>query len=508
MQDEHDIMVLARNRSDLLCDLAQGLGEGGGLRLLDSEGKEIWRQGAASGDTCGCAFRQELRVPIGTYGSLCLGSPAGEDLPDDGPGAERIAGALGKVLASSLEAELELNHLVDDHIATTNQLISLYNIIYGSGDSLDPADKFQIITAEACRQTQSEMAVLQIEDPAHRGLFFSPAGEGCEDRARELMRLVGSEARSRIDPEHHIVCAPIAAGDALAGRLITAGSRHPEGFKARDLKLVQAMADLAARFLLTARLQAQALQTLRLEQELEIAAHIQEMLVPRRQPEIPELDVAAACNPASRIGGDFYALRPLPGGGLVFAFGDVAGKGIPAALVMAMTRAAVVSLSGLHEEPGAALQRLNDALFDDLERVGKFVTLVLGRFDPAHGELEFANAGHSPVLHFQGHSPDARLLTPGAPPLGVVADLGAVTERLDLAGGGMLVVASDGLTEARSRGGEFFGLDRLALVLGEGRGSTARDLASSTLGAVEEFAAGEKQADDQTLLILRGRKTQ
>lgn len=504
MQDETGLRVLARNRADLLEDVARGFAGGGGFSLLDSHGNEVWRGGGnpANGDG------GSIRVPVGTYGSLCLSAAAGEDLQGGGSAVERMAEALGKVLASSLEAELELNHLVDDHIATTNQLISLYNIIYGSGDSLDPADKFQIITSEACRQTQSEMAVLLIDDPAHRGLFFSPCGEGREAKALELLDLVGREKRSRIDPLHHIVFAPIAAGETPAGLLMTAGSRHPEGFKARDLKLVQAMADLAARFLLTARLQAQALQTLRLEQELEIAAHIQEMLVPRHQPDIPDLDVAAVCNPASRIGGDFYVLRPLPSGGLAFAFGDVAGKGIPAALVMAMARAAVVSLSGLHEEPGAALQRLNDALFDDLERVGKFVTLVLGRFDPSRGVLELANAGHSPVLHFPGNGAEPRLLTPGAPPLGVVPVLGAVTERLDLAGEGMLVVASDGLTEARSPDGAFFGLERLTAALVQGRGRSARDLASSALSAVDGFAAGAKQADDQTMLILRGRQAQ
>ncbi len=502
MPDETGLWVLARNRADLLEDMARGFSGSGGLRLIDSRGNEVWRQGGRSS----CEDEGMIRVPVGAYGSLCFDTVPGEDLRHGRPDLEYMAGALGKVLASSLEAELELNHLVDDHIATTNQLISLYNIIYGSGDSLDPADKFQIITAEACRQTQSEMAVLLIDDPAHRGLFFSPSGGEGKAKALELLELAGREDKSRIDPVHHIVCAPIAAGDKHTGRLLTVGSRHPEGFKARDLKLVQAMADLAARFLLTARLQAQALHTIRLEQELEIAARIQEMLVPKHQPEIPGLDVAAVCNPASRIGGDFYALRPLTQGGLAFAFGDVAGKGIPAALVMAMARAAVVSLSGLHEEPGAALQRLNDALFDDLERVGKFVTLVLGRFDPGGGLLELANAGHSPVLYFPGSGEQPHLLTPGAPPLGVVPDLEAATERLDLACGGMLVVASDGLTEARSPGGEFFGLENLTTALMQGRETNARDLASSTLLAVEGFAAGADQADDQTLLILRGRR--
>jgi sigma-B regulation protein RsbU (phosphoserine phosphatase) len=188
---------------------------------------------------------------------------------------------------------------------------------------------------------------------------------------------------------------------------------------------------------------------------------------------------------------------------LVFALGDVAGKGVPAALLMAMTRTILVTLSRHQSEPMGILRGVNDVLYEDLEKVGKFVTLVVGRYRTDGARIDLANAGHSPVLLLADPHTDPVLIAPQLPPLGVVPEVCGESAGFSLSEGGMLAIMSDGLTEARNPGGEFFGTGRLQAMLREGSQIEPRTLGESIFRRVEVFAAGAPRADDQTLLLLR-----
>jgi phosphoserine phosphatase RsbU/P len=275
------------------------------------------------------------------------------------------------------------------------------------------------------------------------------------------------------------------------------------GYKAKDLKLVRALSELAAGFVTTARLQDQVIASLRLEQEIEIASRIQGQLLPRQLPDCPGLSLAAACQPALHVGGDFYTVVRQEGGDLVFALGDVAGKGVPAALLMAMARTILMTLSRRQSDPMEILRGVNDVLYEDLEKVGKFVTLVVGRYRATGARLDLANAGHSPVLVLADPDSDPVLLAPQLPPLGVVPEVCGESVGFSLPEGGMLAIMSDGLTEARSPTGEFFGAGRLRAILRGGTHVEPRTLGESILREVEAFTAGAPRADDQTLFLLR-----
>ncbi len=505
----------AANRGELLAALQQRLcADGSSLQLLDPAGATVWPEpegepAAVSEPTAAPAISpiHPSRIPLGPYGVLQVspaGVPAGTASISTGSGAvgAGFESALGTLLAANLEAEAELDQLVDDHIATTNQLLALYKIINGTLETWALPAKLEVILAEAARQTTAGQAVLYLDNPRRPLVLGQGPKSPARERALALLESSRHEEKARIDPAGSFVTAPIVVHGQVAGALVvtdpTAGS-----YKAKDLKLVRALSELAAGFVTTARLQDQVIANLRLEQEIEIASHIQTLLLPEELPDCPGLRLTAACRPAFHVGGDFYTVVRQAGGDLVFGLGDVAGKGVPAALLMAMARTVLVTLSGRGSGPLEILRGVNEALYGDLEKVGKFVTLVVGRYRAADGRIDLANAGHSPVLLLRNAQTDPVLIPPHLPPLGVVPEVDGEPTVVSVKEGGMLAIMSDGLTEARSPAGEFFGAGRLQELLRAGLRMEPRMLGEAIFREVELFSAGAPRADDQTLLLLR-----
>lgn len=498
MKPDEACRSFAESRGDLLRHLGKLIcPDSGSIRLLDPAGGFVW----SSSDVVSADDAATVKVDLGGYGSLQI-APAAAARAE--PHVEAWTKALGELLTLGMESEAEFNDLADDHIATTNQLLALYQIINRTRDTWELPAKMEAIIAEAARQTTAGQATLLLSDERwplriHRG----PEGSSRE-AAITLLDALRSDERPRIDPAGRYVIAPIRSRDRIAGSLLVTDP-PASGYKAKDLKLVQALSELAAGFLSTAHLQEQVIANLRLEQEIEIASRIQALLLSRRMPECPGLDLTAACRPAFHVGGDFYAAERAPGGDLFFAFGDVAGKGVPAALFMAMTRTVLMTLGREEVDPMAILRRVNDVLYDDLEQAGKFVTLVVGRYSPGDGRIELANAGHSPVIVLPDRHGEPILMTPHLPPLGVIPAFEEASVSLPLGPGGLLAVMSDGLSEARSPAGEFFGTTRLQELLRAGASGAVAALAESVFSEVESFSDGAPRADDQTLLLLQRR---
>ena len=227
--------------------------------------------------------------------------------------------------------------------------------------------------------------------------------------------------------------------------------------------------------------------------------------MPRRLPRTRGLEVAAACRPASQVGGDFYVVLELADGRCAFALGDVAGKGVPAALIMAMTRTVFRALAPHAGGSGKLLQQISSVLFDDLEEVQKFVTMVVGIFDPRTRTIQLSNAGHSPVLYRSSPEASFRMLEPVLPPLGVLPEMAGELLELPLPPGALLVTASDGITEARNTDAEMFGDDRFVAALARCGSQGAAAIVQEVLAEARRFAGDAAQSDDQTLLLLWGR---
>jgi sigma-B regulation protein RsbU (phosphoserine phosphatase) len=485
-------------RSDILTQLARELvGPSGAMRVLDMRGDVIWPEGAA-------VPAGGVTVPLGIYGGLRIVVPETQEPYDLLQG--RIYRALGTVLEGYLESEIELNRLMDEHVTTTNQLIAIFNITRSTNETWELGGKLQVIVEEAGRQTGCRRAILEIEieGETKRFIWRSGAGEDPDTLGKILESVHANDEAHVSPPPLGYIATPIKVHDAATGWIIASERKSSASpFVARDLKILQVLSDLAAGFVLTSRLQNQVIENLRTEKELETASQIQRMLIPRNLPRVPRFELGAACRPARQVGGDFYNVQETAGGDLVFALGDVAGKGVPAALLMAMTRSVCRTLRTMGSSPDEALSVINDVLYEDLTGAEKFVTLVVGRYYAKDRRIELANAGHSPVFHLPAGAREPALLEPQAPPIGVIPDLAVESTVLELSPGSILAIASDGLHEMPNAAGELMGIERVGRALARAASKSSGEIVTQLLAEAQRFSGGSKQWDDQTLLILK-----
>lgn len=234
--------------------------------------------------------------------------------------------------------------------------------------------------------------------------------------------------------------------------------------------------------------------------ELSIGRQVQVALLPKAEPVVPGWSIWIYTRPANHVGGDLIDFLPLQAGAAGLALGDVAGKGLGAALLMAKLQATLRAIAPEYDHLGEVGARLNRTLCRD-GLPNRFATLVYAHLEPGSGAVRVLNAGHVPPVVLSAHGAD-RLLAP-ALPLGITLDAAFDEQRLSLQTGEMLVVYSDGLSEATNAAGEFYGEQRLHQVWTALRGSTAAAAGRILLADVEQFIAGAPQEDDLSLLVIQ-----
>ncbi len=291
-----------------------------------------------------------------------------------------------------------------------------------------------------------------------------------------------------------LLCAPMTVSKRPIGAIELVNKKGGDGcFSEGDIHPLRVLASSAALAIANAKMAKSLLEAQRVGRDLELAAEIQRSLLPDEQPGLP---IAGANVPARGISGDFYDFLPLPEGRLAFCLGDVSGKGMNAALLMAKTVSLHRCLAKRLARPGEVLAVLNDELAETATR-GMFVTMVAGIYDSRRGRVTCANAGHEPpVWHRTAGVFDA--LPAEAPPLGILPSAGPLPEREFSLEGGTLYVFSDGLTEAETEGGAALGRPGLEALI-------ARFASESLAVRLEEILAEVRSAgqrDDLTLLAL------
>jgi sigma-B regulation protein RsbU (phosphoserine phosphatase) len=249
----------------------------------------------------------------------------------------------------------------------------------------------------------------------------------------------------------------------------------------------------------------------RMEQELDVARRIQTSFLPERCPNIPGWDLAAVWRSARQVGGDFYDFFPLAPragdaksqatrSGVVIA--DVAGKGVPAALFMALSRTLVRTGAIPGRAPRLAISRTNDLILADA-RSDLFVTLFYGILQPDSSRFEYVNAGHMPPLLVQGADGTVEELRTGGMALGVLPNLEFEQRTVRLLPEDVLVLYTDGVTDAQDVSQNMFGKERLIELVQQHRHLPAKELAQKIDEAVASFVGDALQFDDFTLVVAR-----
>jgi len=239
----------------------------------------------------------------------------------------------------------------------------------------------------------------------------------------------------------------------------------------------------------------------RYTKELEIAKEIQDTFLPESVPAIPGIGIAAATIPAMEIGGDFYDFIPAGEGRWGIVMADVSGKGISAALFMALSRTLLHVSGGTASDPTAAVRQANQWIYED-GRSSMFVTVFYGVLDPAAMQFSYVNAGHNPPLLVREAGGEELLGSRGIA-LGVVPEVSIASTTLDLRPGDLLVLYTDGVTEAFNDLNEAFGEERLSAFLLANRALPARAVLDELVAEIRRFAGGAAQSDDITLVVVK-----
>jgi phosphoserine phosphatase RsbU/P len=303
---------------------------------------------------------------------------------------------------------------------------------------------------------------------------------------------------------------PLTVKEKLLG-IISLGEKRSEApYTGTDLRLLKSVAMQTGLALANAQLTAAIAEEVsrreKMTREVEIAREVQERLFPQKVPAVAGLDVSGRCRTALGVGGDYYDFLALPEGKLGVALGDVSGKGIAAALTMASLQASLrADATRAGNDIAGLVARVNQMVFD-ASAEDRYATFFYAQYDPALRRLVYVNAGHcAPMLfrHGGGSGNVARLDQGGGPVVGLILECGYEQAEVTLAPGDLLVIYTDGISEAMNREFEEWGENRLMDAVRACAGLSAHETITGILQAADAFAAGAPQHDDMTLVILR-----
>lgn len=394
------------------------------------------------------------------------------------------------------------------------ELDALLRVIVEKASSVIDADRTSVFlldrtTSRLTVHVAQGISATTIEVPVGSGIVGSVASTlemvNLEDAygdprfTAEFDRTTGYRTRS-------ILAAPIVDERGnLLGVLQSLNKTTASRFDEDDESLMQAMASHVAVALRRTQMTERLLEAERLEQSLQTAGEIQMRMVPSFSGPLAEnlpFQIAGCIRPARMIGGDFYDFLLTGERNLQFCIGDVSGKGIPAALMMAVVKTLFRALSRFEPTPEALIGAVNRQLSRDIDPT-MFASAFYGSLDLEDGVLRYSNAGHNPPLLLRA---DGRVeLLPSRPGvvLGVVREFRYVLDSIPLEPGDMLCLYTDGVSEATSDDEELFTLERMEQVLERNRGADPQRIVSELVRAVEEFVGSAPQSDDITAMCIR-----
>ncbi len=399
--------------------------------------------------------------------------------------------------AKSLNSTLDLERLLDVILETALHIVNgERGAVYLLND-----DGTEIWTKVATGLDKEERKTIRL--PLGKGIAGYVAATG------DTINIPDAYLDPRFDPNfdrltgYHtqsILCAPMKNRDGKIVGVFQLLNKNSGVFTEGDATIIDALSVHAAIAIENARLVVQEKAKIRIERDLAAARDVQNSLLPHNPPEVPGYEFAAITVPATEVAGDLYDFIRLDQHRVAITVGDVSGKGLPAALLMAHIQASVRDVAHEASSASACTTLLNDRLVQTTSPE-KFVTLVYAVLDSGHHALRYSNGGHNPPVCATAEG--LRTLTTGGTLLGIVEGIAFEEEIVPLAPGDVVVLYTDGISESMNERQELFGDDRLAKFIGERRALPVERLKEDILAAVAQHQGSAPQADDMTLVIVR-----
>ncbi|MDX2269010.1 MAG: GAF domain-containing SpoIIE family protein phosphatase [Bryobacter sp.] len=300
-----------------------------------------------------------------------------------------------------------------------------------------------------------------------------------------------------------VLVIPLRAGDGTVIGALQALNK-PGGFSPEDVNLLGLAASYSASAIEAQRLRLEAEAAKLVMRELEIAQEVQRRLFPESTPQLPALETAAYCRAAKSVGGDYYDFIELAGGGLFFTLGDISGKGMAAAVLMASIQAAIRS-QVLHETPQslAGLMGTFNKAVASFSRSERYSTLFCGQLDPTMRQLTYVNGGQAEPMLLRAATGKIERLNVGGPPVGLLSISLYSQATLTLETGDVLLCYSDGVSEAENEAGDMWEDREVKSILKASAALSAREIQERIVAGADAFAGNAEQSDDLTLVVLK-----
>ncbi|MBI5032533.1 MAG: SpoIIE family protein phosphatase [Chloroflexi bacterium] len=384
-------------------------------------------------------------------------------------------------VAENLAATIDLEDALETIVRITTLLVGVARCVlfyYRAEDKIFVPAKQHGISREM------EETYLAQKIPGENELAF-------DKLAREQKPLVienASDARS-------ILIVPLITRGTMVGAMVVDQGSRPTPFTRHEIDVVMGIANQAAAAI-------EAGNTKRLENELGFARQIQQSFLPEMCPNIPGYQICSMWQAAREVSGDFYDFIVLPGARFAITIADVSDKGIAAAMFMALSRTILRTMTIGKHSPHEAVERANDVILADA-RSEMFVTVFHGTLDPAQHTFSYVNAGHNPPLLYRAVSDDLTMLKGHGMAVGVLPNITLDEYQITLAPGDVLLMYTDGVTDAINSREEEFGDGRLADLVRLHANKSADELINEINRAVVEFVGDQPRFDDLTMIALK-----
>ncbi len=321
--------------------------------------------------------------------------------------------------------------------------------------------------------------------------------------------LASQPERKMLDALSSELLLPLPGREQMMGLISLGPKRSEEPYTSSDLRLLESVATQTGLALeigeLARSLASAAAQRARIEREIEVAREVQERLFPQEIPVLDGVSLAGHCRPAQGVGGDYYDLFPLDDGRIGIAIGDVSGKGISAALLMASLRASLRGTTlDAPKNLAPTIEKVNRLVYE-ASASNRYATFFFATFDPRTAELVYVNAGHNApfLLRRNADGFEVSRLEAGGPVVGLLPIASYEEQRLQLAPGDLLLTYTDGISEAMTTDDEEWGEERMLAAVQAAYDLPASEIVPAVLAAADAFTGSASQHDDMTLMILK-----